>query len=734
VLAAAVEAAADPLTGIWPSGARPEGGSTDPCRQVVHAVVASRRLGGWVLWAQLSMLARWVEAWRACPPVSNTAEPDRCESSDQNLTERLNVEISRVQRQVRGQWVGLASQMAPDLVAAELGLATGLSRLMSDRYVAAADAVFLHDRLPRLRRLLRAGWIEWAKLDAFVWDTECLDLVVVHAVERIILGDLEPDEYPEECLDVLADPARPGLGLPPIVTMTLPQLRAAIAAAIAAIDAEAAARRARGARAGRRVRSQANLDGTATITAELTVEAAAAVWNGLTEAAKAARAAGDPRSLDQLRADALVARATGTALPPPVPGDTWDVPDPDDTAPLGDVGTSGDPDDVARHTAHTAHAAARAAAVHHADAGEAADGEMEDGEMEDGSDPDVLADRDGLADRDMLADRDGFAGPDVGAGGVCQACGQAPSRARVGRAGRGVMVNLTLPLSSYLGLAREPGQLDGYGPVAAGLAQQIIRDTERAQRAERGDGRGGGPAGITWRCVVVDDVHGTVLGVGAPIRVPRHDPPPRLADLVRTCEPTCCFPGCRVRARDCDLDHRVPYNPADPAGERGGGATCSCTLQPLCRTHHGLKTAGLIGIRVLTGGDAGAGVVPGTLEFTTATGLRYRRAPTRATPAGPDLGDPLIATAVAHADLRAAQQAVDAARMDAEIAADQDRLEAADRNRRAAAGQPPADEYHEFDGQDRAWRRSLADYARQRLRSTAAHGARPPAANLAPPF
>ena len=222
-------------------------------------------------------------------------------------------------------WSGLAAEMAPDLVSAELGLATGMSRLMSDRHVQAADAIFVQDRLPRLRRLLRSGWVEWAKLDAFVRDTECLDLVVAHAVERIILGDLEPDET----LDVVADPAQPGLGLPAIVGMTLPQLRAAIAAAIAAIDAEAAARRAKAVRAARRVRSRTDLDGGATLTAELTVEAAAAVWNALTAAAKTARAAGDPRSLDQLRADVLVARTTGTALPPPAPGDTPGVPDPE---------------------------------------------------------------------------------------------------------------------------------------------------------------------------------------------------------------------------------------------------------------------------------------------------------------------------------------------------------------------------------------------------------------------
>jgi hypothetical protein len=396
--------------------------------------------------------------------------------------------------------------------------------------------------------------------------------------------------------------------------MTLPQVRAAIAAAVAAIDAEAAARRAKSARAGRRVRSQANLDGTATVTAELTVEAAAAVWNGLTDAAKAARAGGDPRSLDQLRADALVARATGTALPPPAPGDIWDVPDPDDLAALGDVDASGDPDDLARHAAHAAARAGRRASGSTDPSAAAADGE------------DVAAVATAGA---AVAVGENVAAVAAAAvevvGGACHACGQEPGRARAQRAGGAVTVNLTLPLAAYLGLAQDPGRLDGYGPVAAGLGRQIIRDAARGSQH--------GLTGITWRCVVVDDVHGTVLGVGSPIHVSRHDPPPRLADLVRSNEPACCFPGCRVRARDCDLDHRIPYDPQDPTGERGGGVTCSCNLQPLCRKHHRLKTAGLIDVRVVADSEE-PGVAAGTLEFTTVTGLRYRRSPTRATPSG----------------------------------------------------------------------------------------------------
>src|SRR4051794_38387662 len=78
-LAAAVEAVADPTLGSWPAGTLPFGASPEPWAQVIHAVVAGRRLSGWVLWAQLSMVARWLAAWRTAPPVSNTSDADRCE-------------------------------------------------------------------------------------------------------------------------------------------------------------------------------------------------------------------------------------------------------------------------------------------------------------------------------------------------------------------------------------------------------------------------------------------------------------------------------------------------------------------------------------------------------------------------------------------------------------------------------------------------------------------------------
>jgi hypothetical protein len=267
-------------------------------------------------------------------------------------------------------------------------------------------------------------------------------------------------------------------------------------------------------------------------------------------------------------------------------------------------------------------------------------------------------------------------------------------------------VSLTLPLSAYLRLSDDPGELDGHGPVAAGLARQIIRDVARSHRH--------GLAGITWRCVVTDDKHGTVLGVGSPLHVSKHDPPPRLADLIRTGEPTWCFPGCRIRARDCDLHHRIPYDPGDPAGDRGGGATCSCNVQPLCRTHHRLKTAGMIHVRAMRP-DEEPGVVPGTLEFTTSTGPAAR--PRRRRRTGP--GRP------AHRDRDRSRPHP--------LSADGRRPGPHGRRQRHARPGPGSTtssigdvDDGEFDGEDRAWRHSRADLTRHRVLAAALLQPEPP--------
>jgi hypothetical protein len=70
--------------------------------------------------------------------------------------------------------------------------------------------------------------------------------------------------------------------------------------------------------------------------------------------------------------------------------------------------------------------------------------------------------------------------------------------------------------------------------------------------------------------------------------VDEHDPPGWLRETVVLRDGRCVFPGCRVDARNCDLDHIDAYVPLDDGGPPG--QTSADNLACLCRRHHRLKT------------------------------------------------------------------------------------------------------------------------------------------------
>ena len=122
------------------------------------------------------------------------------------------------------------------------------------------------------------------------------------------------------------------------------------------------------------------------------------------------------------------------------------------------------------------------------------------------------------------------------------------------------MVDITVDLATLTGLTENPGELAGFGPVIADIARRVTAQQENAE----------------WRYAVIDPDSGRVVHTGITTRRPtaqkRHVP---------ACFRCCVFPGCRVPAPDCDLDHRVAV--AD------GGPTTACNLAPLCRYHHRVK-------------------------------------------------------------------------------------------------------------------------------------------------
>jgi hypothetical protein len=126
------------------------------------------------------------------------------------------------------------------------------------------------------------------------------------------------------------------------------------------------------------------------------------------------------------------------------------------------------------------------------------------------------------------------------------------------RHGRRQQVQYLIDLPSLLGLADNPAELVGYGPIPAAL----VRD--RSATAD-------------WVRLVVDPVTGYLLDYGTTI----YRPPADLADYLTARDRRCRFPGCNTPAVVCDIDHNIPA-----PGGRTSAQNCCC----LCRHHHRLKT------------------------------------------------------------------------------------------------------------------------------------------------
>jgi len=125
-------------------------------------------------------------------------------------------------------------------------------------------------------------------------------------------------------------------------------------------------------------------------------------------------------------------------------------------------------------------------------------------------------------------------------------------------------VHLSVDLHTLTGLVDTPGELDGYGPIVADLARQLALTNTNGQ----------------WTWTVTDPDTGAVLADGTT----RRRPTTRQHRHLATRQPRCCFPGCRMPAIDCDLDHTVPW--------KHGGKTLTINLGPLCRHHHHLHDLG----------------------------------------------------------------------------------------------------------------------------------------------
>lgn len=156
------------------------------------------------------------------------------------------------------------------------------------------------------------------------------------------------------------------------------------------------------------------------------------------------------------------------------------------------------------------------------------------------------------------------------------------------------VIDLVVDLETLAGLTEKPGDLGGYGPVIADVARKIADASQDAQ----------------WRITSVDGL-GESIHIGTTSRRPTASQRRR----IQTRHRTCVFPGCRMPATVCDLDHTTAV--------QDGGKTCDCNLAPLCRHDHCIRHAAGWAYKLLPDGRP---------QWTTPFGHTYTTTPNRAPP------------------------------------------------------------------------------------------------------
>lgn len=124
-------------------------------------------------------------------------------------------------------------------------------------------------------------------------------------------------------------------------------------------------------------------------------------------------------------------------------------------------------------------------------------------------------------------------------------------------------VYLHMPVDAALGITDSGCELDGYGPVPAPIAREIMTN-----------------AGSIWRKVVCDPATGDPVDLGRS----RRRPSATMRELVRVRDRECTVPWCRRPARHCDIDHQREWAVHH-------GTTAVDNTGPRCRRHHRRKNA-----------------------------------------------------------------------------------------------------------------------------------------------
>ncbi|GEL94385.1 HNH endonuclease signature motif containing protein [Cellulomonas composti] len=421
---------------------------------------------------------------------------------------------------------------------------------------------------------LRLGWSRRAGAN-LVREGRALDRALSPVADAVRAGDLDRskvrvfvehlDDQPEDLVDAVLDRVLPGAA-----TRTPTELGRDLERAILEVDPESAAARHDRAVTRRRVDAPRRLqNGMSGMWAVLPAHAARLVDGTLDATARAARADGDPRTLAQLRADVLVGIIAGTSdlAPTDIAASLEHGPDGAPAAPHGGwPGAHAVEPDTDRTASH--HAAEPRPAAHRTDDHRATDPRPDEPHTDDhraaDAHPAEPRTDEPRTDDHRVADARG--------------------RVRVRRPR--IQVNVTVSLTTLLGLDERCGDVDGQ-PMSAAQVRALALE---------------GP----WRRIVTDPLTDTVLDVGTT----RYRPPAHIGEHVRVRDRVCVWPGCVTPAERADLDHTVEA--------QHGGRTSASNLGPLCRHHHRLKSSG----RYVLSQPS-----PGVFELRTPTGQILRTQP-----------------------------------------------------------------------------------------------------------
>jgi hypothetical protein len=487
-----------------------------------------------------------------------------------------------------------AADGANDEIAAALTLTGRAAEFLIDRARALQD-------LPRTFTALAAGQIDMPKALVIVTGLAGQDPGLAQAIEAQVIG-------------------RAG-------TQTTGQLRAALNRALLTADPAAADRRRQEEEKHARIEQLPEPGGlTATLAGRfLPVTATIAAWNRITTLARQLKTAGVPGTLDELRVHVYLALLTGqpATAPTPSPGTTDGQPAPGPAAPEDPPAGPEDPDGGARPTGPAGQAPA--------DLTDENPAAPTDQGPADPGDQDAAA----PADQGPTAP----AGPSrVRPAGRANDCDPSAPAAPHGPclmdlvpgqpAGLTGTVNLTIPLTTLLGLAETPGELGGFGPITAHTAREVATaalDSSAVRwcvtvTGDSGQAIGHGCAhrtrparadpGQQWAFTIKLQPLATT-GCGHQRQSPNYRPPPSLRHLIQIRNQRCTYPGCRMPAARCDDEHTIPFG--------HGGRTCECNLAPICRHHHRVKQLQRWRLEQPE---------PGVLAWVTPSGWKYVTGPT----------------------------------------------------------------------------------------------------------